>query len=147
MPIIVPDINVLVSSLINRRSPPGRIRAAWRRKELDFITSEVIIARTDEVLHRPSVFTALSSASSEAQAESRIQRFLDTLRNHSRIAPHRINLRVVEKDPEDDSIVIAAVEGKADCIVSGDRHLKDLGSYESIPVLSPSEFVIRYNIK
>lgn len=45
------------------------------------------------------------------------------------------------------NIIIAAVEGKADCIVSGDRHLQDLDSYEDIPILSPSEFVARYNIQ
>jgi predicted nucleic acid-binding protein len=57
-----------------------------------------------------------------------------------------LDLQIVEDDPEDDTIIIAAVEGKADCIVSGDRHLKNLGPYENIPILSPSEFITRYNI-
>ena len=63
------------------------------------------------------------------------------------LTPHNLKLTVVERDPEDDNIIIAAVEGKADCIVSGDRHLQDLDSYEDIPILSPSEFVARYNIQ
>ena len=53
MPIVVPDINVLVSALINRSSPPGRIIATWRRREIVFVTSQTIIDKVDEVLHRP----------------------------------------------------------------------------------------------
>ena len=52
MPVVVPDINVLVSALINRSSPPGRIIAAWRRREIVFVTSRPIIDKVDEVLHR-----------------------------------------------------------------------------------------------
>lgn len=55
MLVAVPDINVLVSSLTNRSSPPGRIRAAWRRDEIMFVTSEAIITKLDEVLRRPAL--------------------------------------------------------------------------------------------
>jgi predicted nucleic acid-binding protein len=52
----------------------------------------------------------------------------------------------VKDDPEDDTIIIAAVEGNADCIISGDAHLKNIGSYQNIPILSPVDFVTRYHI-
>jgi len=42
--------------------------------------------------------------------------------------------------------LIAAVEGGADCIISGDRHLKTLGSYQGIPILTPEAFVTQYKI-
>lgn len=58
---IVPDVNVLVSGLINRRGPAGRVRVAWRREKLIFITSRIIIAKTDEVLHRPHIFNAFAN--------------------------------------------------------------------------------------
>lgn len=137
---VVPDVNVLVSSLINRRGPAGRIRSAWRRGELSFVTSRIIIAKTDEVLHRPHIFNIFSVT------EAEINRLLRALRRYATVTPHALNLQVVKDDPEDDSIIIAAVEGKADCIISGDRHLKTLGTYENISILSPSEFVTQYNI-
>lgn len=131
MPRIVPDINVLVSGLINERGPAGRIQAAWRRDELSVVTSQVIITKTDEVLHRPHIFDLFP----RAQAEARIQGLLKLLRNQTIRTPYALDLRVVEDDPEDDTIIIAAVEGKADCIVSGDRHLKSIGSYGGIAIL------------
>ena len=119
----------------------GRIQAAWERKEVEFITSPVIIAKTDEVLHRPSITRILSTVFSEEQREGHIQQFLSALRRRTHITPHLLDLRVIKADPEDDTILIAAVEGKADCIISGDAHLKNLGTYQDIPILTPAEFV------
>lgn len=60
--------------------------------------------------------------------------------------PGTLDLQVVEEDPEDNTILAAAVEGRADCIISGDRHLKTLSEYQGISILSPAEFVARYNL-
>ena len=142
MPRAVLDVNVLVSSLINPRGPAGRIQGAWRRDEVSVITSDAIISKTEEVLRRSHIFSLFPTS----RAEARVQGLLQLLRDQTIRTPHALGLRVIEEDPEDDNIIIAAVEGKADCIVSGDRHLKNLGSYEHILILSPSEFVTQNNI-
>lgn len=146
MPAVVPDINVLVSALINRHSPPGRIRAAWHRGELTFITSLPIIAKIDEVLHRPSVLEVLVAASSAPRAEAQIRSFLHVLRHRTRLTPHKLHLQVIPEDPEDDNILIAAIEGKVDCIISGDKHLSNLKVHRGIPILSPAEFVAQHKL-
>jgi len=46
-------------------------------------------------------------------------------------------------DPKDNIFLEAALEAKTDCIVSGDRHLLELGSFEGIPILEASEFLVR----
>lgn len=79
-------------------------------------------------------------------AQERIQRFLAALREEAIQTPHQLVLQVVKDDPEDNTIIIAAVEGNADCIIAGDKHLKDLGTYQNIPILSPAEFVGTYQI-
>ena len=141
---VVPDINVLVSALLNQHGYPGRIQAAWERGELLFVMSEPILKKTDEVLHRAFITSAFSSPEI---AEDRIRRMLALLRKRSRKTPHALDLKVVEKDPEDDKFIIAAIEGNADCIISGDAHLKDLGEYKGIPILTPADFVAQYNIR
>ena len=140
---VVPDINVLVSSLIKQRGPIQRIQAAWEKDTLLFITSAPIIAKTDEVLHRDKIISLFPTPQ---LAEERIQRFLTTLRRRAVRVSHQLDLQIVAKDPEDDTIIIAAVEGHADCIISGDKHLKDLGEYEGIPILTPADFVTQYHI-
>ena len=137
---VVPDVNVLVSALLNPAGPNGRLLRAWRRHQFLFVTSEVILAKVDDVLHRPHLRTAFPLP------EQQVRRLLRQLRLRARLTPHALALRVVEADREDDNILIAAVEGRADCIISGDKHLRDLGSYQDIPILSPAEFVEQYKI-
>ena len=147
--VAVPDVNVLVSSLISRRdtpSPPARILSAWRREEIILTLSLPMIDKVDEVLRRPALFPFLSAHFSPEGVGKQVQEFLLSLRRQARITPGALDIQAIEADPEDDTIITAAVEGKADCIISGDRHLKDLGAYQNIPILSPSEFVTRYNI-
>lgn len=44
-------------------------------------------------------------------------------------------------DPDDDRILECAVESKSDAIVTGDDHLLRLGTFESIPIVTPREFL------
>jgi putative PIN family toxin of toxin-antitoxin system len=142
MPRAVIDVNVLVSSLINPRGTAGQIQRAWRLDKVNVITSDAIITKTEEVLRRPHIFKLFPVL----RAEARIQGLLRLMRDQAIRTPNALNLRVIEADPEDDTIIIAAIEGKADCIISGDRHLKNLGTYQNIPILSPAEFVDQYHI-
>jgi predicted nucleic acid-binding protein len=40
-------------------------------------------------------------------------------------------------------VLACALDGQADLIVSGDRHLLDLGEYQGIPILTAREFLER----
>jgi predicted nucleic acid-binding protein len=52
-----------------------------------------------------------------------------------------LNLAVVTRDPDDDKVIIAAIEGRAEYIVTGDADLIDLKSYQGITIIRPAEFV------
>ena len=54
------------------------------------------------------------------------------------VTPARVP-RVV-RDPDDDQVLAAAVEGRAEAIVTGDRDLLDLGSHAGIQILAPARF-------
>lgn len=56
------------------------------------------------------------------------------------VSPPR-RLRVVRRDPDDDRILECALAGRAERIVTGDRHLLELKSYEGIPILTPAVFL------
>jgi predicted nucleic acid-binding protein len=46
-------------------------------------------------------------------------------------------------DPDDDFILECAVRSKAQCIVSNDlKHLVSLGTFEGIPILTPTQYVL-----
>jgi predicted nucleic acid-binding protein len=48
---------------------------------------------------------------------------------------------VVLADTTDNKFIEAAVTGKTDYIVSGDKHLLDLKEYKSIPIITAREFI------
>ena len=50
-------------------------------------------------------------------------------------------INAVEADPDDDRIIECAVEGKSSYIITGDKHLLQLGEYKGIRILKASEFL------
>ena len=54
----------------------------------------------------------------------------------------RLVIKAVTSDPDDDRLLEAAVASNAQYIVSGDRHLLELGQWEAIPIVT-AEFFIR----
>jgi putative PIN family toxin of toxin-antitoxin system len=53
----------------------------------------------------------------------------------------RAKVHVIEEDPQDNRILACAKEASAQFIISGDRHLLQLGHYENIRILTASEFI------
>ena len=52
-----------------------------------------------------------------------------------------ISLHVITEDPDDNRVLECAAKGNADYIVTGDRHLLKLGSYEAIPIVTVRQFL------
>lgn len=50
-------------------------------------------------------------------------------------------MAAIADDPDDDRILECAVAGGASVIVSGDRHLLRLGSFDGIPILTARQFL------
>jgi len=50
------------------------------------------------------------------------------------------NLKVIKEDPDDNIILESAISGKADYIITGDRHLLNLKEYLGIKILTNAEF-------
>lgn len=120
---IVLDTNVLVSALLSRDGPPGRLLAAVKRGDVTLITSEEQLQELHRVLGR------LNAQVRPDEAES----LVDGLRAVGVIAT---DLPDVDDspDPDDNPILATAIAGGADVIVSGDKkHMLLLGRVGEIP--------------
>lgn len=130
------DTEVIVSGFLVPHGHPAQILQAWRDGRFLLITSEAIIQEVKDVLNRPRIrkkYRHLTPAT--------IGQLINLLRHHSILVPGKLKLRVIERDPDDDKIIITAVEGQAEYIVAGDADLTDLKSYHGIKIIKPAEFI------
>jgi predicted nucleic acid-binding protein len=49
----------------------------------------------------------------------------------------------VSRDPKDDKFLEAAVNGRADVIVTGDKDLLDLDPFRGIAIVTPADYLAR----
>ena len=57
------------------------------------------------------------------------------------IVPVDFTLRLYWKDPDDDIVLSTALNGKADYIVSGDKHLLALKKFEKIEIMKVNQML------
>ena len=53
----------------------------------------------------------------------------------------KAEIDVIQADPTDNKYLACALEGEADYIVSGDRHLLDVGLYQGLKIIKAKEFL------
>ena len=135
MLLVVVDNNVIASATISAKGDAARILDFFRKGKIDIIISEPIIDELRRVLfyERVRKYSFMS--------EREINELIDNLETAGIKTPAKLKLEVIKADAADDRFIVAALEGEADYIVSGDKHLKSLGSYKGIEIVTPSKFL------
>mgnify|MGYP000400864207 CR=1 FL=1 len=132
---VVIDTNVVVSRYIAPRGTIAQVFRLWEGGHCDLVVSPEIVQEYERVLTEPAI-RAMDRMSDDELAV--VMSGFASLAVH--VAPED-RLHLVPQDPTDDKFVECAVAGKADYVVSGDKHLLALGSYEGIQVVPPAVFV------
>jgi uncharacterized protein len=125
------DTNVLVSALLFDQSTPAQaFFAALHTGEI--IVSADVIAELNGVLNREKFNRYVT--------EEERERFLRSLLGESELIKIEQKIQAC-RDPNDDKFLELAVNGGADCIVSGDEDLLVLDPFRGIPILAPDRFL------
>jgi putative PIN family toxin of toxin-antitoxin system len=127
---VVADTNVLVSALIfPGGSPEAFYRLALERR-IELVTSRPLLAELGRVLTEKFGWEP-------ERAEDAVEQMIRL----AEVVHPQDTVSEIEADPADNRVLEAATEGKADAIVSGDRHLLSLGSWRGIRIQAPAAFV------
>ena len=70
-----------------------------------------------------------------------IQPIINNIRRNAVFILTKSKIDVIKTDFTDSIFLECAIDGKADFIISGDKHLLTLKEYQGISILSPSEFL------
>ena len=128
---VVIDTNVLISAALVDGSVPARARNhALRHGQL--IATEQTFAELVGRLMAPKFDRYVSRATREL--------FLKRLQPIIEIVPVIQAVRVC-RDPRDDMFLEAAVNGRADVIVTGDKDLLALHPFAGISILTPANYL------
>ena len=130
------DTNVLIAGLARLdawASVPAEILRQWLDDAFELIVSPDILAELDRTWSKP-YFRSRRSLPHVARAESAVRalaRVVSPTTTVSGVAPHAA----------DDLVLAAAVSAGADYLVTGDKRFLAVGSYASVPILSPRAFL------
>lgn len=129
---VVLDTNVLVSAFIFPGGAPEHVYRLAVEGRIDMITSRALLTELGRVLSE-------KFNNPRAAAEALAQ--ITTL---GTVVEPTESVSVVEADPSDDRVLEAALEVRADMIVSGDRHLLRLKEWREIRIVSPADFLAEF---
>ena len=127
---IVPDTNILISAFIVEGNEYRLIEKCFKR-EILLITSADVIDEFKEVALRPKFgFT-----------EEEVDDFVNALIEAAEVVMPKEKVSGVCRDPDDDKLLEAALEGNADYIISGDKDMLVLKRFRNIKVVTAAKFL------
>jgi putative PIN family toxin of toxin-antitoxin system len=129
---VVLDTNILISAFIFPGGPPEAVYRAVLDGRVELVTSPPLLAELGRVL--ADKFGWEPSLGAEAVAQ--VARIAIVVRPEERV-------EVVLDDPDDDRVLEAAAAGGAEVIVSGDRHLPRLRSWNGIRIENAAAYLNR----
>src|SRR5438552_11553276 len=130
---LVIDTNVLISSLFLATSTPAQaVDKAVRNGQL--VATVETLRELIEKLHSPKFDRYVRRERRDALLErvASLVEIIDVLQS----------IRA-SRDPRDDMFLEAAVNGRADVIVTGDKDLLDLNPFRRIAILTPNSYLSR----
>lgn len=133
---IILDTNILVSAFTSKLEHSTKIiNLISLLEELQSISSAPILDEVKNILSRTEVKTRFNYSTHEVEA------FTSSIRDASTILKLKSNFKVIKEDQEDDGVLNTAYDGKVEYIVSGDHHLKNLGKFKGIKIVSPKQML------
>jgi hypothetical protein len=134
--LVVLDTNVLISALLSQKGAPIQLLRAWRSREFNVAVSEAILDEYKRVI-------AYGHLKGKLQFAGRpVETIISEFQEFGILIEPSGEWPIVPGDPDDAMILACAVAGRADFIVSGDRHLLDLGQYQGVRIFTPAAFLL-----
>lgn len=132
------DTNQIIAGSLWHSGPAGFILETWREHRIDIVVSPAILDEVERVL-----VTKFDTGHEAADYLKRV------LAYNGKLVDPKEKINAIKDDPSDNMFLEAAVEGKADFIVSRDNDLLKLKEFRGIPINSPEVMAqwIRKNVK
>jgi len=127
---VVLDTNVTISALFWEGNP---------RKVYDLVRhGELVMLLSDDM---EKEFIRVLGYGKFGLSPQEIMPFLRNLRTHAQHVDTKSKISIVIADPADNIFLECALDGGANFIISGDKHLLDIEVYKGIEIVRAREFL------
>ncbi len=128
------DTNVVISATLIRDGSEDRILRAWQRGAFDVVLSPQILDEMGRALFYEKFRKA------RWMVEEEIVSLLESLAQQGLLVPGRVRVKA-SRDPDDNKFLEAAIEARAQYVVTGDKDLLDLKTYRHVRIVRPAAFL------
>jgi putative PIN family toxin of toxin-antitoxin system len=135
----VVDTNVIVSAVLSATAAPAGVLTAWRQGRFDLAVSPPLLAEYRRALAYERVRRI--HGLSDDELDGIVERFS----LFAIVVEPVLEIDAVTDDPDDNRVLECAVTAAVEVIVTGDKHLRAIGVFRGIRVLSPAEFLVHLN--
>ena len=128
---IVIDTNIFISSVLFK-GRADKLVELWKKSEFVFLISKDVLEEYIQVLSYPKF--SLTKEEIKYIIEETLLPFVKIVKVSSCI-------EIIKDDISDNKFISLAIDGKADFIVSGDKHLLGLNKVDDIKIIPLKKFL------
>jgi len=123
------DTNILASAFTSPRGAPRALLEYALHGDVQLVTSPALLDEFEDCLVDVFRYERRMAAATRSAIED------------IALVVEPASVPQVCRDPDDDHVLAAGVTGRAEYIVTRDKDLLTLGSYEGIPIVEPAPFL------
>lgn len=128
-PRVVLDTNIFISAILYGGSPRKIVNLAISELIEVYVSLE-LLDELGRVLRGKFTLNSFE-----------IDTIISEIKDFTEITTPQVRIQVIKSDPSDDKVLECAVEAKAHFIVSGDKHLLNLGNFGGTKIVNPADFL------
>lgn len=127
------DTSCLVSDVLTPGDVMRRVMVHWRNNRFVLLASPQTRAELAGVLARPRI---------QRLTTVPLDPMIEGLARYTWHVPGALDLTGACRDPQDDKFLACAVEGRAHYLVTGDRDLLSMKTYQGVAIVNPGQFLL-----
>jgi len=123
------DTNVFLSGLFWDGKPKQVLELAFTKKVVGVTSPAILLELENKLLQK------------FRYPEDQVKKYIELILSHFMVVEAKFKLSAVPDDHTDNKIIEAALEAKANYIVTGDNHLLKLKVFNNVKILDPGNFL------
>jgi len=125
---VVLDTNLFIAAFFNKKSFSYKILNMAKRNEISLIVSDEILKEINHILRN-------------IKPNSSFKNKINLILKKAKLIKNIPKVKEIKKDFSDNKFLATAFAGKADFIISNDKHLLSLKKFYKIEILTPKNFL------